>query len=858
MAHRINGLHCFRIAAPGGSMTNVSGQFCFDGFVVCADERQMLVDGKAVKLGARAFDLLMTLIERRDRVVGKDELLEVVWPGVIVEENTLQVHVSTLRKLLGPQIIATVPGRGYRFTARPNSGEAQVPEASLFSPVKARPGNLPEALPALYGREQDLKELQKLVQVQRLVTLVGAGGIGKTRLAQAAAHTLRDQWRDGAWMVELAPVTDPLLVPAAVAQALGARLSGQEGGTVELAQLLRGKILLLVLDNCEHAVAAVARLAVEVLAQAAGIRILATSQEPLHVVDEHQFRVLPLAVPHETSVEYAQDFGALALFEARARALDARFQLNPSNLAAAIEICRRLDGLALAIELAAARVPLLGVEGVRNRLDDRFRVLTAGARTAVPRHQALRAIYEWSYALLDAHEQTVMRRLGVFVGSFGLESAQHVAADGNIDSWAVLDHLGALVDKSLVVAEPTREPRYRLLETGRAWAIEKLAEAGEVEALLRRHAQVTLALFERSDEQRNTPLSGRLQHYLPDIDNLRAALDWARGPTGDADLQISLAGASAWLFSSMGQRADAVRRCEDAMARVAPLTPPLAEARLLSAWLRLTFPRTGAAERAAFSRAVGLYRAHGDPQRLAVALAEYGVYLAVDRDFVLAERVLDEADAICHPSWPGTLRLSTMRGRGWLLGMQGRQDEALLVVEKGLALAKALNDRYLIIRVLVGLTRAEIAFGQLERAVAHGREAVALVHSEGFVGKIGWYALGQLCTALTLLGHLDEALALAREIMPQLALSYGVVDLLDIFALIAFKRGHIAEAARAVGRADGQILLRNERRRDFERISRDVLADGLRESLPAADLERLLTEGAALSDDEAARLALAD
>jgi len=837
----------------------VAKPMIFEGFSVDPHERQLLVDGVPVKIGARAFHLLMALMERCGRVASKNELLEIVWPGVIVEENTLQVHISTLRKLLGPQIIATVPGRGYRFTAMPQSGEALAPEPALFPPAHERPGNLPEALPALYGRDIELKELLRLIQTQRLVTLVGASGIGKTRLAQAAAHALREQWSDGAWMVELAPVTDPLLVPAAVAQALGARLSGQEGGAAELAQRLCGKTMLLVLDNCEHLLQATAELVIKLLAQAPGVKALLTSQEPLHVADEQQFRVPSLAVPSEAQSGNARDFGALTLFEARARAVEGRFRLDEGNLAAVVEICRRVDGLPLAIELAAARVPLLGVEGVRNRLDDRFRVLTAGARTSMPRHQTLRAAIEWSYSLLGAHEQAVMRRLGVFVGSFGLESAQCVAADENIDEWAVLDHIGALVDKSLVVVEPGDEPRYRLLENGRAWAIEKLAEAGEMEATLRRHAQAMLAVFERFDTQQWTvPNSKRMQRYLPDLDNLRAALDWASSAAGDAELQIALTGPASSIFRNVGQRVDALRRCEAAIVHIGPATPPKFEARLLRAWLQLIYPRIGAREIAAGARAVELHRAQGDRPQLMAALAEYGAYLAVSGAHSQAKQAFDEADQMYEPAWPVALRLWAIRGRLWLLLRQGCVDEAYALFENGLALTRATGDTYLIARVLVAAAQACFMVGRLEDAAAYGREAVELVRRERLGGRMARFALGQLCLVLTELGELDEALALARENLQSLARAYHIVDFLNAFALLALRRGRIAEAARALGRADVQYDLLREVRRPGEERARKILLANLRKELPAVELEKLLKLGADLSDDEAARQALAN
>jgi predicted ATPase/DNA-binding winged helix-turn-helix (wHTH) protein len=465
-------------------------------------ERQLLIDGRPVGLGARAFDLLLALVERRDRIVAKNELLDSVWPGLVVEENNLQVQISSLRKALGPQAIATIPGRGYRFTAaldfeavsQPDATAPRSTSAPEATDAHAAPlSNLPAELAPLYGRAEDLPALRALIELHKLVTVVGAGGIGKTALAQALAHQLRGSFDDGVWLVELTPVADASLVATTVAGVVRVEL-GADAQT--LAKALSTSRMLIVLDNCEHLVHAAAELAAALQRAAPNVRLLATSQEPLKVAQEHVYRLGPLALPTEAGVESARQAGAVALFEARAQAADPRFALTEHNIAAVVDICRHLDGIALAIELAAARVPLLGVDGLRARLDERFSVLKGGARLALKRHQTLRAALDWSHGLLTQDEQTVFRRLAVFAGSFGLDSAQRVAADDRIDEWAVLDHLAALVDKSLVVAEMGEAPRYRLLETSRAFAMEKVQQADETDAVHRSHAEAVLAVFE--------------------------------------------------------------------------------------------------------------------------------------------------------------------------------------------------------------------------------------------------------------------------------------------------------------------------------------------------------------------------
>jgi predicted ATPase len=311
--------------------------------------------------------------------------------------------------------------------------------------------------------------------------------------------------------------------------------------------LLAGQKLLMVLDSCEHVASEVALLVDHLRARAPGLRLLATSQEPLKCHDEQVYRLRPLAVPEITQVEEAAQFGAVALFVNRAHSADPRFRLADDNLAPVIDICRRLDGIPLAIELAAARVPQLGVHGVREKLGERFRLLTGGKRTALRRHQTMRATVDWSYALLSASEQAVLRRLGVFVGGFSLELAQEVASGEDVDGWASLDALCSLVDKSLVMADAGESVRYRLLETTRGYALEKLADAGETKHWMERHAKVLRNLFVQADEARygeSATLSGAAYHELlaPELNNLRCALEWAMSDAEDWHSAIQLAG----------------------------------------------------------------------------------------------------------------------------------------------------------------------------------------------------------------------------------------------------------------------------------------------------------------------------
>jgi predicted ATPase/DNA-binding winged helix-turn-helix (wHTH) protein len=534
--------------------------------------RELLVKGTPVHIGARAFDLLRLLVEARGELVTKDEILSRVWPGRVVEDNTLQFQISTLRKALGEDrdIVKTISGRGYRFAAdliAPGEPEAIAKRgAASAAPLHVAPTNLQASTSELIGREADRSEVAGLVAAHRLVTLTGAGGIGKTRLGVEVARDLLPKFADGVWVAELAPLSDPELVPATVAAALGLELPAGRVSAKRIAAALGSKQVLLVLDNCEHVIEAAASIA-EVLLRATAATVMVTSREPLRAEGERVYRVPALDVPAE-GIEDVEDLllhGAVRLFVARARAADPGFSADLRVVAA---ICRCLDGIPLAIELAAARAAALGVEGLAARLDDRFGVLTDGRRTALPRHQTLRATLDWSYDLLPGQERVTLRRLGLFAGGFTLEAASAVAAGGAID---IVGCVANLVAKSLVMVEHGGTmTRYRLLETTRAYAREKLRESGELESIARRHAEYHRDLFERAQaEWEAQPPAEWQAAYGRRIDEVRAALDWAFSPGGDASVGIALTVSSVPLWFQLSLLDECRARVERALSALA-------------------------------------------------------------------------------------------------------------------------------------------------------------------------------------------------------------------------------------------------------------------------------------------------
>jgi predicted ATPase/DNA-binding winged helix-turn-helix (wHTH) protein len=624
--------------------------YVFAPYRLLPEQRQLLSAGEPVKLGGRAFDVLLALVERRDRTVGKHELIDLVWPRLVVEENNLQVQMVALRKLLGHAAITTVPGRGYRFTL-PVQVEGDVapmapPAGATGDDRKPRRGKLPLHLPELIGREHDLRAVRGLLTQHALVTIAGAGGIGKTRLAQAVAAAQGDAWPDGVWWVDLSAVGDPTRVEEAVAQAMafGAQATGDAVST--LWATLPTQAALLVLDNAEHLLPGVATFVTRVRNEAPRMRLLVTSQEVLRLAGEQVFRLEPLALPDADDPAVIAASAAVALFVARAQAADRHFVFDEGKRVAVADICRRLDGIPLAIELAAARAPLLGVEGLRDRLDQRFHVLTGGQRTSLRRHQTLRAALDWSHQLLSPHEQAVLRRLAVFAGGFTLEAAQQVAEDDDaIDRWDVLEHLGALVDKSLVMAEGEPLPRYRLLETTRLFALERLIDSGETASVRSRHLEHFLAVAETTREQMLVADPRGLGRLDLERDNLMAALAW-RPADEDATRALRLVAALRLYWTSRGMLARALETAQAALAHAHARGQPASAAQcqvLSEVGFLLRMKGDLQAALSAAEAAVSMARSLGDPALLCRVLSGAGIIHLRRGERDLALKCSDEA-----------------------------------------------------------------------------------------------------------------------------------------------------------------------------------------------------------------------
>ena len=768
----------------------VDSELQFGRFRLDLARRVLLHDGVPVRLGPRATDLLLVLVQRRGAVVSKTELFDLVWPGLVVEENNLQQHISALRKLFGPQAIATVPGRGYLFALSPDGDSGVVRDDA-----PARTTQVPVGAP-LIGRDAEVSALCERVHRHAVVTVVGPGGIGKTRLALAVAQTCHADFADGVCVADLSVLTDGEQAMAAVAQALGIVLPlepapvGRHAQTMAVA--LRARELLLVLDNCEHVLDAVATLVDVLRERAPQARVLATSQEPLHVADEQVFRLAPLDVPLSggTAAADPADAGAVQLFVARAQAVDRHFSLTSDVLPAVIDICRRLDGLPLAIELAAARLPLLGVQGLQQRLDERLGVLGARPGRGPLRQQTIRAALTWSHALLNRDEQIVWRRLGVFAGGFSLDLAHRVLVDVDFAPESVLDHLGALIDKSLLMAEAggdPRCPRYRLLEPARAFALTQLEQANELDTLRLRHAKALGDFLKSYDERvvherRFDVVVGRM---AGELDNLRAAMRWLAdliahpSATAAVDrsavrlLAITLAAYGDWLWSEVDSFGEGLRFCRLARECLDDDVPVALSARLRLSHQLLARTRLRPAAEWAVDAPLALqgFREVGDRVGLYRALCALGgaPRAVVGDDESIA--LLHEAEQLEASEWSPVLRRRRQAALEWCHDQGGRDEACREAGLRSVALAHEAGGVGEI-AALGNLADTEFALDLADDAIKSCRRAIAVATALQRPEE-AFNAFQHMVPALLERGNLDEAETAIRQGRDLLVRSLG-------------------------------------------------------------------------------------
>jgi predicted ATPase/DNA-binding winged helix-turn-helix (wHTH) protein len=525
----------------------------FGPFRLSPRERLLTKDGVPVGIGGRPLDILITLIKRPGEIVSKKDLLDQVWPDVMVDDGSLRFNIGSLRKILGDgrdgaRYVTNVPGRGYCFVAPTSQGS--VPKQIVVQ--RESGGRLPSQLRRMIGRDETVRAISDSLKAERFVTIVGAGGIGKTTVAVAVAHAMLEEFGGEVLFVDLGALNDPQLVPSALSSIVG--LVAQASDPISsLVAFLRDKRLLLVLDSCEHVVETAASLAEAIFAESPQVYVLATSREPLRVEGEHVHRLVPLECPPEDgglTATHALSFAATQLFVERIAASSGQFELSDADAPLVAGICRKLDGMALAIELAAGRVGTFGLQQTATLLDNRLRLLWQGRRTALPRHQTLNATLDWSFDLLQERERAALRRLSIFVGTFRLEAAQEVVAGDGLDQADVVEVIASLLDKSLAIAETGETaPRYRLLDMTRAYAREKLLENGEYHEMERRHAGFYAAFMDRQGAAAGwLSKVERVDLFSEHLGNVRAALEWSFSPRGDIPVAIALAAASTVAF----------------------------------------------------------------------------------------------------------------------------------------------------------------------------------------------------------------------------------------------------------------------------------------------------------------------
>jgi len=734
-----------------------------------------------------------------------------------------------------------------------------------FPPLRsldAMPNNLPGTLTSFVGREREIAEITALIDKHRLVTLVGSGGIGKTRVSLQIAANLLDGSGDGVWFIELAPLSAGDYIPSTVAQALNLSIPTEGDAVESLARVLQSKHALLVFDNCEHLVEPAARAIAAIVRRCPNITVLASSRQGLGIAGEMTYRMPALEFPSDVDgarvgADETARYAATALFVERARAVDNRFAPSDETAPIIADICRRLDGIPLAIELAASRVKILSPRQLREHLNERFRVLTGGSRDVLPRQQTLRATLDWSYDLLDERERTLFRRLGIFVNGFTLEGAASVGGDDEVTALDVLDVLASLVDKSLVVAEPAGDAlRYRLLESARAYVREKLEAVGECERCAELHARYLGDLFGAAGSrwQKTGREAALLEPLTIELEDVRAALDWAlHGEAAlGADILAAISGAWEWIGLEVEglTRNESFSRALDGGNSHLVVRLQLNVARLarnLERSLR-SFEMT--------KRVVEQARACGDPSTLTSALLELATAAVYANRFDDAEAALSEAEA--NPQLTAPQRSTILQCRA---AWDNRNGNPALAAPRYEALVKAnraLGNTSRELTGMLNLGETLHRLGRTRQAIAFVREALPRYRANRNRGTLAT-VLSNLAGYLLKADEAAESCAIAREAIPIAAsadLELMVAILIEHLALALALHADLSRAAILEGFAENAMRNVGFQREFTESTTYERLLLLLTEKLAPDDFTRLLADGAALSPEAAIALAL--
>jgi predicted ATPase/DNA-binding winged helix-turn-helix (wHTH) protein len=772
-------------------------------------QRQLKKGSKVVRLNRRALDTLVVLVERAGQVVTQRELISRVWPNVTVDEANLRIQIAGLRRALGEgskgaRYIVTVPGRGYSFIAPVT---LSVPEASKESSASMRLKRLPAKLTRMIGREDVVRALSEKLIARRFVTIVGPGGIGKTTVAHAVAHELLGEFNGEVVLVDLTILTDAELVSATVASALGFVLQ-TEDQLLDLVNFIGDRKILLVLDNCEHVIDVAAALAERIAREASQAHVLATSREALGAEGEHVHVLHALDCPPEDpylTAAGALKYPAARLFMERAAASGYCSELTDADAPTVAKICQGLDGIALALELAASRVGLHGIRETERLLDNRFKLLWQGRRTSLPRHQTLSAMLDWSYNLLSEQEKTVLCRLSVFRGEFELQVAGSVASDAGPGDSGVIGTIESLVAKSLISSRTfDGSTVYRLLDTTQAYAAEKLVTSGEADDIARRHAGSYLELLKHNEVMQSTLRARTLSAYALHVGNARAALSWALGDRGDPEVGVELAGLAAPLFVGLSLLEEYRTWCERALAALTDMKRGSEQEMILLEALAISsmFSK-GHGDRVQFAleRALDLAEAFEDRERQLRLLANLNLYLIRLNDFPAALVTMERAAAIAQ----ATKNPGGMITVEWMAGVvchrQGDQTAAQLHFERVMALQAELGTlgaNFLggsqRVGYLCGLASALWLRGFFQQARAMAQSAVDAAASQDYAVAV--------CISLVHAATINLStgeLARAHDVIEQLIAHAARYSLAQYLADGIAMRGELAIAQDRIG-----------------------------------------------------------
>jgi non-specific serine/threonine protein kinase len=811
-------------------------------------------DGLPMALGSRAVAVLAALVKRPNEYVQKDSIITAAWPDVVVEEANLSVQISAIRRVLaqapgGESWVETLSRRGYRFVG---------PVTKLTS--KSKNSNLPEPVTSFIGRERELIEIKRLLPRTRLLTLVGVGGLGKTRLALQVGAEVLDAYREGVWLVQLAALEDPDLVPQAAASALGLKEESGRSLMQTLAEHLASRHLLLVLDNAEHLLAACALVADTLLPQCPQLVILATSREKLGMAGEQTYPVPAMSTPdieQDATGDSLAQYESVRLFIERARLNLPHFAVTDDNAPALASVCRRLDGIPLAIELAAARVRSMSVAEVDRRLDQRFRLLTGGSVTAPRRHQTLRALIDWSYDLLTEAEKALLWRASVFAGGWTLEAAEQTCVGDGIEGWEVLDIVTSLADKSLVVAEERNGvARYRLLETVRQYARERLQETGEEARWRNRHLAYFLALAERGEPHLvDADQLAWLDRLETEHDNLRVALEWSAANVSDANDGLRLAGALYKFWITRGYLSEGRGRISKLLAggsrrQAAPARAKALQAAGSLAWLQSDYPAAVAQHKEALACCLETQDRLGAAEslnvlgRCAMERGEYPSARALHEESLAIRRELGDRRGVAH----------SLKNLGNVAADLGDFPVAKTHYEGSLEIFRELSDVANIGDMLTNLGRVAHRQENYRAARELAEESFALWHELGDRAGIG-VSLNNLAAVAFAQGEYASARAKHQEslkILWEIGNRQGIATSLEGLAGVESALGRSSRAARFWGGAErlreeiGCPLAPWERPRYHRQVAagRAAIADDIA-------FDRAWQEGAAMTLDEA-------